>query len=118
MFYRNKLRINNSGNPPFLVSEGQALGDERRDTVSRSGARVRAAGSVQWGMQLSTHSTGAVLKEFAHLPLGAVVADTGLNEMREKWGSSAMDLINETEVIEGMQISSCAMMVVARRNIR
>lgn len=34
-----------------------------------------------------------------YLPLGAIPDDTDLDEVRQKWGSNAMDLINEDPIV-------------------
>ena len=39
-------------------------------------------------------------RDYQHLPLGEVPKGTIPEYVREKWGSNAMDLINETDVIE------------------
>lgn len=38
--------------------------------------------------------------KYPHQPLGAIPSGTNLGDVRTKWGSNAMDLINETDVIE------------------
>lgn len=42
----------------------------------------------------------ALQKDFAHLPLGHVPDGTDLEGVRTKWGSNAMDLINESDIVQ------------------
>ncbi len=66
----------------------------RLGRLSRSAARALRKSVPSRGLR------GVVPTLRRYQPLGAVPEDTDLNEVREKWGSNAMDLINETPTID------------------
>ncbi len=76
----------------------------------RSTARIaRLASNVapKWSLSACAPARGfiasvptAAPRDYQHLPLGQVPEGTAPEFVREKWGSNAMDLINEAEVIE------------------
>lgn len=73
----------------------------------RSGARFARAAAMRTGHIAGPPQARAIrsfapvaARDYQHLPLGKIPEGTILEAVREKWGSNAMDLINETDVIE------------------